>query len=288
MDPARVTAVLLAVALALGAATPAGAHDSMAPPDAPHSWLPEEPWVMQHWLPYEEPALYAALGIDRAALLRWLIDDHRTLAELARRRGRNPRVVLNRLVGPWAPLVEPAHFDELRQRALRTFSQGHLAQHVFFHPFHGLDGGHPGPEGAQVIFGVPRHEFQQLRQEGLTPVQIGARGGFAAGDVHSAMLGVLQAGALQGFEQGQQSPTQAALLVRQQAALLPCWLYRPLPKFDLGNPLGDPNGGHGRHERRTRNGLQPESKARRVLRRGGSCWVDGLGRQARRGPSRRR
>ncbi|MDP9293388.1 MAG: hypothetical protein M3O90_03015, partial [Actinomycetota bacterium] len=59
------TSVLGLVALAL-LAIPAAAQtqlpaksqtaslDSDAPPGAPPHWLPNEPWVMQHWLPYDE------------------------------------------------------------------------------------------------------------------------------------------------------------------------------------------------------------------------------------------
>ena len=65
MRAARMPALILAVLAA--AATPAAAQvqvpakrqtvslDSDAPPGSPPHWLPGEPWVMQHWLPYLRP-----------------------------------------------------------------------------------------------------------------------------------------------------------------------------------------------------------------------------------------
>src|SRR5918994_2049275 len=61
--------------------------DSEAPPGAPPHWLPGEPWVMQHWLPYDETRLYTLLGVTRGDIWRWLRDDTRNLAGLAAQRG---------------------------------------------------------------------------------------------------------------------------------------------------------------------------------------------------------
>ena len=57
--------------------------DSEAPPGSPPHWLPNETWVMQHWLPYDETRLYSLLGVTRGDVWRWLRDDTRNLAGLA-------------------------------------------------------------------------------------------------------------------------------------------------------------------------------------------------------------
>src|SRR5688500_13578112 len=111
--------------------------DSEAPPGSPPHWLPSEPWVMQHWLPYDERRLYALLTIDRGELWRLLRDDTRSVAQLATERGWEPRILARELVRPWrGRLREPARLRLLEERALSTLTQGHLAQHMFFHSLH--------------------------------------------------------------------------------------------------------------------------------------------------------
>ena len=75
--------------------------DSDAPAGSPPHWLPGEPWVMQHWLPYDEQRPYTLLGVDRGAIWRQLRDDTRNLAQLAQERGWEPRALAHELVAPW-------------------------------------------------------------------------------------------------------------------------------------------------------------------------------------------
>src|SRR5688500_13627716 len=90
--------------------------DSEAPAGAPPHWLPSEPWVMQHWLPYDERRLYALLEIDRGDIWRWLRDDTRSLADLARLRGWQPEALAAALVAPWREeLRDPARLVTLEK-----------------------------------------------------------------------------------------------------------------------------------------------------------------------------
>ena len=41
---------------------------------------------MQHWVPFDEARLYAALGVDNRELEVWMRDDHHTIGQLARQR----------------------------------------------------------------------------------------------------------------------------------------------------------------------------------------------------------
>ena len=78
---------VLAVGVWLGAAGGISyAHDSLAPAAASHNWLPEEEWVTRHWIPFDEQALKAALGLRRRDLQGYLYNDHRALATLAQAR----------------------------------------------------------------------------------------------------------------------------------------------------------------------------------------------------------
>ena len=67
---AVIVALLLfpSVASAQGAKPQTQSLDSEAPPGSPPHWLPNERWVMQHWIPYDETRLYSLLGITRGAI----------------------------------------------------------------------------------------------------------------------------------------------------------------------------------------------------------------------------
>lgn len=228
-------ALAVAVLVALAVPAAAGAHDSDAPPGAKHTWLPKEDWVRFRWLPYEEPRLLRLLDIDRERLLAWLRNDHRTPAGLAARRGRrDPSALAAALVAPWGGRVTSARLAVLRSRALRTLTQGHLAQHMFFHLFH-----HQSVRrDAQRIFGVAPEEWRRLRYKGLTPYQIGARASRGRATVWRAVLRRLAADQRAGVRRGWTPAAQGQRMLSLQRARLSWWLDRGLPK--LGSP--DPDG----------------------------------------------
>jgi hypothetical protein len=265
------TAVAAAVGIAsLVVVAPAHAHDSLAPPGAPHAWLPaHEPWVMQHWVPFDEAVLHDALDIDNRALERWLRDDHRTIAQLARqRKNLSADSLADRLLAPRKGSVDRRRFAQLRDRTIRMLTQGHLAQHVLFHYFHGT-----GALGnTQRIFGLDRSTYMRLRLDRATPIQIGRRGGRAPAQVDRGMRRLLRRERDRGVRDGSQTATQGAHMLRRRTDLLYCFLRRPMPKFDPGNPYGDPHNGHGPHARGTRNGLRPGSKQVRARRHRHCCW----------------
>jgi hypothetical protein len=107
--------------------------DPDAPAGAPGSWLPNEPWVMTHWLPYRESDLLRVLNTNRVELRAWL--NRRPLADLARAKGTSVAAVVEQLMRP-VRSEYPSAYSTLLARALRTFSQRHLMQHMLFHPFH--------------------------------------------------------------------------------------------------------------------------------------------------------
>jgi hypothetical protein len=162
--------------------------------------------------------------------------------------------------------VGTARFGELRRRTVRVLTQGHLAQHVFFHYFHGT------VERSRRIFGVHPKVYQRLRQRGLTPVEVGRRGGRSPAHVRREMEVLLRLIADRGVRRRAHSREQASYMLRRRMALLGCFLRRPLPKHDPGNPYGDPNNGHGPHARGDRRGLRPGSKREHAHHHSGSCW----------------
>jgi hypothetical protein len=228
---------------------------------------------MQHWLPFDETRLYAALEIDNVALERSLRNDHRTIAQLAlRRAGRRPKDLAKYLVGPRRADVSIRHFRALTGRTLRVLTQGHLAQHLFFHYYHVVGMRQWSPR----IYGVPWRKAERLRQRGLTPMEVGHVNGKSPSHVKLGFRRALRDQATRGVRRGAQTPEQAAFMLRRRTGLLRCFLHRPLPRFHPGNPYGERYEGHGPHSRHVRNGLLRNSKQVRARRDPSYCWAEPL------------
>src|SRR4051812_38002812 len=215
-----VLAVLAAMALYPTAAVAQGARpqtkslDSEAPPGSPPHWLPNEPWVMQHWLPYDERRLYALLGVTRGDVWRWLRDDTRNLAGLAALHGwHDPEALARALVAPWqGHLREPGRLALLQRRALRTLTQGHLSQHIFFHSLHQ----NAIPDAAPEIFGTSTTRFRDLRRAELSPLMICRLNGLSRAHAQQAAQATLRAMVARGVRgQAMPAPQGARLLARQ-------------------------------------------------------------------------
>ena len=216
--------VALALALPATAAATPGSGDSDAPPGAPPHWLPNEEWVYQHWLPYDERELERALGMSRGVLWRILRDDvDGTIADAAREHGLDPAAVARSVVRrSWRGVrLAPERRALLQARALRTLTQGHLAQHIFFHSLHQ----NAIPDNAAAVFGTAsRAEFQRLRRSELSPVQIcRLYGGTRAQAVQRAQA-TLRRYAHRAVDGQAMPPVQARRLLARQLAQLPRWL----------------------------------------------------------------
>jgi len=236
-------AVTLAASLLIAAAPRAGAHDSLAPGGAQHTWLPAEDWVHMHWIPFDEQRLKRALGLRGRGLEAYLYNDHRALADLARARGLALAGLVEHLLAPWGPAVEPARMAVLRDRTTRILTQPHLAQHVFFHVFHGT-----GIEPQSLaLFGMTRPEFQRRRALGETPLEIAAARGIAEPAVVAGITAMLHHHHERGLALGVASPLQSRRIVARQLARLGCWLRRPKPPLDRANPYGKGLRQHGPH-----------------------------------------
>lgn len=135
--------------------------DPDAPPGATADWLPDEDWVLQHWLPYTERHLWRVLRTDRLELQKSL--RVRPLAGLARKKHMSTRKVLRRLMEP-VRREYPQRYRLLYERARRTFTQRHLMQHMLFHPLH-------HPKLSQYIteaLGIGWLKIDALREQGNT------------------------------------------------------------------------------------------------------------------------
>lgn len=213
--------------------------DSDAPAGAPPHWIPSDEWVMQHWLPYDEERLLRLLDIDRATLWRHLRDDRRVIAQLAARRGwPDPRRLAAKLVAPRR--VNAKVRDELEARAVRTLTQGHLAQHMLFHSLHQ----DAVPDRAAAIFGVSSHdEFQRLRRLDVSPLQIARMNGRSRAAVQGQAEAALRERVTAGVGADALSRRQGRLLLARQLAQLPRWMseshYNGPPRTDRTGRLRD-------------------------------------------------
>jgi hypothetical protein len=222
----RTTLTILLALLTLASAlatTTATAADTHAPKGARLDWLPSDEWVMSGWLPFDEARLDAVLHTDHDELVRWL-DDHRTLAGLARAHGiaASTTQLAHTLVAPRLVDVPRSMRPVLERRAQTMLTQAHLSRHVLFHIFHT-----PAiPNAARGIFGVAPITFRTLRDRALTPIAIGARGGKSAAHVQGALWALFVQRADRGVKLGAMSRAQADHLLADQKAQLRLYLVR--------------------------------------------------------------
>ena len=236
-------ACVVAGVLGFSAATSAIAHDNLAPAGAAHNWLPGEEWVYRHWIPFDEQVLKVALGLQRRELEAYLYNDHHTLAELAAARGVDAEQLANHLVAPWRPIADPAHVTMLRDRTMRLLTQGHLAQHVFFHVFHGLD----ASAGAREAFGISPQQYLRLRGARATPLSIARKGEIPASAIRPMMIELFRTDYQRGIDSRQASAAESERIMTRQLARLPCWTRSPPARWDPGNPYGKQMQQHGDH-----------------------------------------
>jgi hypothetical protein len=263
----------LATACLIVPAPDAGGHDDLAPPGAAHDWLPDEDWIARHWVPFDERTLTARLGIRSRDLEAYLYDDHHPLADLARARGLDIAALRDELVAPWRSTVDVTRYTLLRERTERVLTQPHLAQHVFFHLFHGSAVAHD-PQGT---FGLPADTVRQLRLGGLTPAEIAQRGGVSEAALRASILHFLHLEHDEGILRQVAWPAESHRILLRQTTGLDCWLDSPRAGDDPANPYGKARFWHGPHPRgwprtrreRRRNERRVE-RLRRSLRRG--CW----------------
>lgn len=249
----RRSTLVLVACLTMWACVPAAvARDSLAPLGAGHRWLPRESWVTHHWLPYDERRLLRVLRVSRGELLEWLRDDrHHRISQLVRARGLRVGGVAEHLVAPWTSRVDRWRYERLRDRARRTLTQGHLAQHVFVHYLHQSE----VMAHAWEIFGVSPAGFHRLRAVGYTPAEIGSLYGRSRASVADSIVRVCRISADVGVRDAETPPGQAARFLRRQRGSVAGYLDQVL-HAPRRRRLGLPRAGRGK---------EPGSRALRKL-----------------------
>jgi hypothetical protein len=221
----RVTLAALAVLAVMAVASPAQAYspDPGAPPGASIDWLPNVDWVQQRWLPFSEPTLEQVLHADRQQIQDW-VHARRTLWELARRNGVDPRAAIRTLAAPWKP-TGARHQREMRARTRQVLTHAHLAQHMLFHTFHVRAVNASWPQ----VFGVGvAQTYAEMRSLGLCYLQVGARHRGSAAVVQRDFASVLRGTERAGVRGGDVLPVEGRRnLDFQLAQMVPWLLWRP-------------------------------------------------------------
>lgn len=219
------------------------AKDSLAPKHAGSRWLPCEKWVMYHWNPIDVPKLLRTTGLREGEIHHWLRyeqRDHHTLAGLLSRRGFDPeQVVFDSLaLGPGA---DGGTRRILRERARRVLTQGHLAQHIFFHRFH-----HAAlRESSWEIFRMSQRDYIRARQIGFTPTELGRlKLGLTRDQTGRRIMRVIRRYELRGVAHGATNREQADFYLKRDNELLNIWMQQ---RYSRGRPSGRrlPNTGRG-------------------------------------------
>lgn len=205
---------------ALALSIPAFGKDSDAPKNAGDRWLPCEPWVMYHWLPFDERELYRVTGIKQAELRDWIRDDDRhTLGQLVKRHGKRPADVVEHLLRKQKRRFSEAHHRELLRRGNALMTQGHLAQHVFFHYFH-----NPAlAENSRWVFGIRPGDYHRARLRGWTPREIAARGGRSMKSAQRRAMRVMADLQTEGVHGGETTRAQANQFLKLQRSWIKRW-----------------------------------------------------------------
>jgi hypothetical protein len=215
----------VALLCALTTAAPARAADSLAPPGAPRNWLPNEDWVQEHWLPYDQNTLFQILGVNLEQVREYFASGKNdpavpTLAALAQSRGLSVPALANELVAAWHPQVSSQQYAVLVDRATRTLTQGHLMQHMLFHTFHDKALFQASPE----VFGVSPHDLNVYHTEGLTHVEVGVQHGRTYQQMAAAATAVLTNEQAMGVQAQVTPPSEAQTELAYQLSKLPAWL----------------------------------------------------------------
>lgn len=227
-----VLAVALATAVAgFPGARTAAAHDAPMPADARHGLLPDEPWVMAHWAPFDERTLTTALRLRPAQLQAFLYNDHHTLAQLARARHVGFTGLVRRLTA-WTADVPGADRAEIERRTRLVLVSGHLAQHVLYHVFHGFDLVPRVVRASHVRWAT----FDARRADRWSLRRIVTSGGGDPAAVERDLAGAIDAERDRALARHASPATQAARMDARQQGRLHCWFTRPPQALDPSAP----------------------------------------------------
>lgn len=220
--------ILLALLVALLAFVPqpAGAQlrpDSNAPAGTTDPmWLPDEEWVMERWLPFDEDRLYTALRMTRVEVYWYLKPGYGSVADLARSRSIDTSRLARWLVSNREADVTRSAFRILLARTRRVLSQRHLAEHLLGHPWHRWT----IVRHMSEIFGPT---YERMRESGVPVEQIALHVDVPPDVLRTRILTRLRVSGQRGVARGEMSRWQAQTIARQDARQVQQWVQGTQP-----------------------------------------------------------
>jgi len=235
LTPRRQRLALLALLVTMAgggvAASLSLAHDAPMPAHRRHGLLPKEEWVMKHFPPFDERTFVMALKIPQPQFEAFLYNDHHTLAQLADQRRVAFEPLVETLAG-WTADVPGVDAELIKQRIRLTLVSGHLAQHVFFHVFHGTQ----FSPGLREASGLSRDRFNLLRDKRWSYRRLIKAAHGNADAVQEQVAGKVRANAARGVATLQMPQSEADAMSHRQLRRLPCWFNRPAQHVDQAAP----------------------------------------------------
>jgi len=218
MGPVRLLFLASLMGIAIPTPAPAAQPDSAAPPGASPTWLPDEEWVQERWVPFNEPRLYRLLRTNRVDVHFYLARTGRTLHVLAGERGVARHGLARRLVGPRGR--GSASWQRRLVLTRRMLDQSHLADHMLSHASHFAS----ITQEAQSIFGVSPTQFSLRR---TTPLALARRSGIGRNELRRRILATVRRTGKQGIAQGIMPRAQIKLRQGNVAAHLDSFIAPP-------------------------------------------------------------
>jgi lambda repressor-like predicted transcriptional regulator len=230
--PSRLHCIVLLLLAAFALAPTADAlagpvrPDGDAPAGASANWLPAEDWVMQRWVPFDEPALTARLRMSSAAIAATLDRTGMSLQELARRRGVVVHGLAARLLASRPlPAGSPLRAT-LLARTSRMLTQSHLAVHMLGHPFHTWT----VTRRTETVFAVSSATFDRLyfhRHRSMD--EIAAVGGVSTASLERRALAAARRAGRLGRAQGALSAREDRILRARDRQRFGAWAAYRVP-----------------------------------------------------------
>jgi hypothetical protein len=239
---AVVLALIAALAVSPAAHAGTGPPDSDAPRGAGPQWLPQEAWVMNRWLPFDERRLYVTLRTARPTVQHWLADSNgrKSLVQLARRHGIGRRELVKRLVGKRRRGITRRQHRRLLRRTDRVVTQSHLSQHILFHTFHLW----PVRVAVRHALGLSARQWRKLRgprrggRSGLTVMEIAKRRRVPVARLRRPVLRAVARAYRRGKRTGAISQRQVTRQMREHRWKIQYW---PWPGPDHDTPGAEPS-----------------------------------------------
>jgi hypothetical protein len=194
--------------------------DSAAPAGARPDWLPNETWVMERWMPFDEAQLTRVVGLNPDGV--WLrINTGKTLDQIAAEQGVPLRGLATRLLANRRHAVSAGRYRVLHRRTARMLTQQHLAEHMLWHVFHQTS----VLRKAAPTLGLSQNELVRryfLQHQSIAAIATAS--GMSLNELRRRALAAAAASYARGVRGGAMSAAEARVLRGRDRHVVDAWL----------------------------------------------------------------